>query len=119
MPCGLRIAELPHLAVMTSQYRFALQALGVAIDLGPEGIRQCLDESNIAFMYAPRYHPAMAAVRPVRGALKVCEGGGFRSVAYTLHWQHAGCNCAGASSAGLLMTADVNISFHACQEMNV
>lgn len=48
-----------------------LEALGVAIDLGPEGINSCLDESGIAFMYAPRYHPAMKTVRPVRSALKV------------------------------------------------
>jgi len=48
-----------------------LEALGVSIDLGPEGINRCLDEANIAFMYAPRYHPAMKAVRPVRSALKV------------------------------------------------
>lgn len=49
----------------------SLQALDIAIDLGPEGIRRCLDEAGIAFMYAPRYHPAMKAVRPVRSALKV------------------------------------------------
>ncbi|KXZ56461.1 hypothetical protein GPECTOR_1g412 [Gonium pectorale] len=48
-----------------------LEALGVAIDLGPEGISRCLAEAGIAFMYAPRYHPAMRAVRPVRSALKV------------------------------------------------
>ncbi|KAG2498022.1 hypothetical protein HYH03_004280 [Edaphochlamys debaryana] len=48
-----------------------LEALGVEIDLGPASINRCLDEAGIAFMYAPRYHPAMAAVRPVRSALKV------------------------------------------------
>ncbi|GLC67738.1 hypothetical protein PLESTF_000600400 [Pleodorina starrii] len=48
-----------------------LEALGVAIDLGPEGVRRCLDEAGIAFMFANRYHPAMRAVRPVRSALKV------------------------------------------------
>ncbi|GLC45745.1 hypothetical protein PLESTM_001773500 [Pleodorina starrii] len=47
-----------------------LEALGVAIDLGPEGVRRCLDEAGIAFMFANRYHPAMRAVRPVRSALK-------------------------------------------------
>ena len=48
----------------------------MAIDLGPEGVKTCLAESGIAFMYAPRYHPAMKAVRPVRSALKVREGTG-------------------------------------------
>ncbi|GIL72505.1 hypothetical protein Vretimale_4293 [Volvox reticuliferus] len=48
-----------------------LEALGVAIDLGPAGVTRCLDEAGIAFMFANRYHPAMRAVRPVRSALKV------------------------------------------------
>ncbi|KAG2446145.1 hypothetical protein HXX76_000742 [Chlamydomonas incerta] len=48
-----------------------LEALGIAIDLGPAGVNRCLDEAGIAFMYAPRYHPGMKAVRPVRSALKV------------------------------------------------
>jgi hypothetical protein len=47
-----------------------LEALGVAIDLGPAGVAACLAAANVGFMYAPRYHPAMKAVRPVRGALK-------------------------------------------------
>eukprot|EP00798_Chlamydomonas_sp_ICE-L_P003253 gene3253-13276_t len=48
-----------------------LEALGVAIDIGPEGVRSCLEAAGIGFMYAPRYHPAMKAVRPVRAALKI------------------------------------------------
>lgn len=48
-----------------------LEALGVAIDLGPEGVEACLDQAGIGFCLAPRYHPAMAAVGPVRRALKV------------------------------------------------
>lgn len=48
-----------------------LEALGIAIDLGPEGVAASVRESGVGFMYAPRYHPAMKAVRPVRGALKV------------------------------------------------
>ena len=48
-----------------------VEALGVALELGPEGIRSCVREAGIAFMYAPVFHPAMAAVGPVRKALKV------------------------------------------------
>ncbi|MED6120458.1 DNA topoisomerase 2-associated protein pat1 [Stylosanthes scabra] len=48
-----------------------LEALGVVIDLGPEGIRKCVHEAGIGFMMAPRYHPAMKIVRPVRKKLKV------------------------------------------------
>ncbi len=44
-----------------------LQALGVEIDLGPEEIGRCLDEVGIAFLFAPRLHPAMKyAIGPRR-----------------------------------------------------
>jgi hypothetical protein len=43
----------------------------VAIDLGPEGVSECLQQAGVGFMFAPRYHPAMQVVRPVRSALKV------------------------------------------------
>ena len=48
-----------------------VEALGVAMDLGPEGVAACVDEAGLGFMYAPRYSPAMARVRPVRSALGV------------------------------------------------
>jgi anthranilate phosphoribosyltransferase len=33
-----------------------LEALGVKIDLGPEGVKSCIDEAGIAFCFAPVYH---------------------------------------------------------------
>ena len=48
-----------------------LEALGVDIELGPESMKRCIDEVGLGFMFAPRYHPAMAKVSPVRKALKV------------------------------------------------
>lgn len=48
-----------------------VEALGVAMDLGPAGVAACVDEAGLGFMYAPRYSPAMARVRPVRSALGV------------------------------------------------
>ena len=48
-----------------------LEALGVAVDLGPEGVARCVEECGMGFMFAPRYHPSMKAVAPVRKALKV------------------------------------------------
>ena len=47
------------------------QAMGVAVELGPEGVARCVREAGVGFMMAPRYHPAMAAVVPVRRSLKV------------------------------------------------
>lgn len=48
-----------------------LEALGVVIDLGPEGIKRCVEESGIGFMMSPMYHPAMKIVGPVRKKLKI------------------------------------------------
>jgi len=43
-----------------------LEALGVKIDLGAEGVARCVEEAHIGFMFAPRYHPAMRHAGPVR-----------------------------------------------------
>jgi anthranilate phosphoribosyltransferase len=36
-----------------------LEALGVNIDLSPEGVQQCIEEVGFGFMFAQRYHPSM------------------------------------------------------------
>lgn len=36
-----------------------LEALGVKIDLPPEGVEQCIAEAGIGFCFAPLFHPAM------------------------------------------------------------
>ncbi len=44
-----------------------LEALGVAIDLPPEGVATCIREIGIGFMFAPLFHPALRhAVGPRR-----------------------------------------------------
>ncbi len=48
-----------------------LEALGARIDLTPEQVAQCLDEVGIGFMFAPRHHPAMKVVAPVRRELGI------------------------------------------------
>jgi anthranilate phosphoribosyltransferase len=48
-----------------------LQELGIPIDLGPDGVAHCVDAAGIGFCQAPRYHPAMRFVGPVRAALGV------------------------------------------------
>lgn len=44
----------------------ALEALGVKIDLGPDGVYQCLNRVGIAFMFAQAFHPAMKFAGPLR-----------------------------------------------------
>ncbi len=48
-----------------------LEALGVAIDLTPEHVAECIAETGIGFMFAPHHHPAMKAVAPVRKEMGV------------------------------------------------
>src|SRR6202051_2380683 len=43
-----------------------LGALGVAIELAPEGVARCIREAGIGFMFAPAHHPAMKNVGPTR-----------------------------------------------------
>ena len=47
------------------------QALGVAVELGPESVGACIEQAGVGFMFAPHFHPAMKAVVPVRKALRV------------------------------------------------
>jgi anthranilate phosphoribosyltransferase len=46
-----------------------LEALGVVIDLGPEGVARCVREVGIGFCFAQRFHPAMRFAAPVRREL--------------------------------------------------
>ena len=48
-----------------------LDALGVRADLDAPGVERCLQETGIAFLFAPQFHPALRHVGPVRRALGV------------------------------------------------
>lgn len=48
-----------------------LEALGVKIDLSPQGMVKVLGEVGIVFMFAPLLHPAMRHVGPVRRELGI------------------------------------------------
>ncbi len=48
-----------------------LEALGVAIELGPVGVAACVAEAGIGFCFAPRYHASMRHAGPTRGELGV------------------------------------------------
>lgn len=43
-----------------------LEVLGVTIDVPPESNARCLQETGICYCHAPRHHPAMARVAPLR-----------------------------------------------------
>ena len=48
-----------------------LAALGVDVELGPEGAGRALDAIGISFLFAPLFHPAMKEVMGVRRELAV------------------------------------------------
>jgi anthranilate phosphoribosyltransferase len=48
-----------------------LEALGVRIDLDPDGVARCIEKVGFGFMFAPRHHAAMRHVGPVRRELAV------------------------------------------------
>ncbi len=43
-----------------------LEALGVAVELAPLGVKQCVDDAGFGFCLAPRYHPAFRYAAPSR-----------------------------------------------------
>ena len=48
-----------------------LEALGVKIDISPEHSKQVLEDTNMCFLFAQKYHTAMKYVGPVRKELGI------------------------------------------------
>jgi anthranilate phosphoribosyltransferase len=48
-----------------------LEALGVAIELGPAGVARCVEEAGMGFCFAPRFHPAFRHAGPSRREIGV------------------------------------------------
>jgi len=68
--CGVPVAKHGNRSVTSkSGSSDVLKALGVNIDTTPEQEARCLREANICFAFAPKHHPAMKHVAPVRQAL--------------------------------------------------
>lgn len=51
-----------------------LEALGINIAMDPQTSEKCLNQIGVTFMFAPKFHPAMKQVVPVRKEL------GFRTI---------------------------------------
>ncbi|MDD5562989.1 MAG: anthranilate phosphoribosyltransferase [Thermoanaerobaculaceae bacterium] len=70
--CGVAVAKHGNRSV-SSRCGSAdvVEALGVPLELEPERLGALLDEVGFAFLFAPRLHPAMRAVMPVRRVLGV------------------------------------------------
>ncbi|CAI9111500.1 OLC1v1011730C3 [Oldenlandia corymbosa var. corymbosa] len=70
--CGAKVAKQGNRSSSSAcGSADVLEALGVAIDLAPQGVKKCVEEVGIGFMMSPNYHPAMKIVAPVRKKLKI------------------------------------------------
>jgi anthranilate phosphoribosyltransferase len=69
---GVRVAKHGNRAVSSScGSADLLSELGVKIDAEPERMTDALRANGVSFLFAPKMHPAMAAVVPVRRELGV------------------------------------------------
>jgi anthranilate phosphoribosyltransferase len=70
--CGVRVAKHGNRAASSlSGSADVLEALGVKIDLPPEGVARCVDEVGIGFMFAPIFHPSFRHASAPRRELAV------------------------------------------------
>lgn len=73
--CGVPVAKHGNRSVSSSSGSAdVLEQLGVAVDLTPEAIADCIDEVGLGFCFAPLLHGAMKYAAPVRRLL------GFRTL---------------------------------------
>ncbi len=64
---GLKVAKHGNRAASSAcGSADVLEALGVKIDLPPDGVERCIAEVGMGFMFAPIFHPAMRHAAPVR-----------------------------------------------------
>lgn len=68
--CGLKVVKHGNRSISSkSGSADVLEALGVHIRLSPDAASKCLESTNISFMFAPDFHPAMKSVAPIRKEL--------------------------------------------------
>ena len=70
--CGVRVAKHGNRSVSSRCGSADLfEALGVNITASPAVVEQCLTDANIAFFFAPTFHPSMRHAGPTRKELGV------------------------------------------------
>jgi anthranilate phosphoribosyltransferase len=70
--CGVRVAKHGNRSVSSRCGSADLfEAMGVNISAPPSVVEQCLSDANIAFFFAPTFHPSMRHAGPTRKELGV------------------------------------------------
>jgi anthranilate phosphoribosyltransferase len=73
--CGVKVIKHGNRAASgVSGSSDVLRALGLAVELEPVVADRCLAELNIVFLFAPKFHPGLVRLAPVRRQL------GFRTI---------------------------------------
>lgn len=69
---GVKVAKHGNRAVSSSSGSSdVLSALGIVADLPIEGVVACLEQTNLGFIFAPRFHPRLKTLAPLRKQIGV------------------------------------------------
>ena len=69
--CGIKVAKHGNSSVSSRSGSADLfKAFDLELTMSPDTARQCLDESNLCFLFAPNYHSGIRHAMPVRTTLK-------------------------------------------------
>jgi len=70
--CGVQVVKHGNRAASSAcGSADLLEALGVAVDLGPDAVVACVADAGITFCFAPLFHPALRHTLPARRELGV------------------------------------------------
>lgn len=70
--CGVKIGKHGNRSVSSlCGSADVLKEMGIAVGLSSEKVKENIEEKGFGFMFAPKYHPAMKRLVPVRQALKL------------------------------------------------
>ncbi len=72
LSCFKKVAKHGNVSITSkSGSANVLEALGIKIDSTPEEAKKMIDETNFVFLFAPKYHPALKKIMPVRKELGI------------------------------------------------
>ncbi len=70
--CGVPVAKHGSRSVSSrSGSADVFEALGLEIEIHPAKVEECLREANIAYLFAPYYHPSLKKIGSIRRGLKL------------------------------------------------
>jgi anthranilate phosphoribosyltransferase len=98
--CGARVAKHGNRAASSiCGAADVLEALGVRIDLAPDGVAACVAEAGIGFLFAPLFHPSFRFAGVPRRELGVRTV--FNVLGPLCNPARAGCRALGVADAAL------------------